>query len=244
MTKGTRFTDKFIMNLKPAEKEYWIREGHGFAIRILPSGEKVWYYIFTFEGRKRFMRLKEGGYPDVSLADAREAFDIAKVKVKNGIDPLAEKQHEKEERRKTPTVADLVKDYIEKHAKKFKRSWQEDERILNKEVIPIWGNRKATDVTKRDVVLVLEKIIERDAPGMSNNTFQVVRKMFNFAVERDILPYSPATGVKALAPKVARERALSADEIKTFWARLDKVAISDEIKHCVAARWTTPRVRP
>jgi hypothetical protein len=44
------------------------------------------------------------------------------------------------------------------HAKKFKRSWQEDERILNKEVIPLWGKRKAQDIKKRDVILLLEAI--------------------------------------------------------------------------------------
>ncbi|NVN97095.1 DUF4102 domain-containing protein, partial [Candidatus Nomurabacteria bacterium] len=57
MTKGSRFTDKFISNLKPDSKEYWVREGMGFSIRVYPSGEKAWYYIFTFDGRKKFMRL-------------------------------------------------------------------------------------------------------------------------------------------------------------------------------------------
>lgn len=233
MVNGNRFTDKYIMNLKPEEKEYWRREGQGFALRVLPSGEKTWYYIYTFEGRKRFMRLKDGGYPEVSLSDAREAFDIAKVKVKNGTDPLAEKQQAKEARRNAHTVAELVKEYIEKHAKKFKRSWQEDERILNKEVVPAWGNRKASDIVKRDIVLLLEKIIERGSPGMSNNTFQVVRKMLNFAVERDILPYSPAMGIKALAPKNTRERTLSVDEIKAAWGALDDTAISYDIQQAL-----------
>jgi integrase len=65
---------------------------------------------------------------------------------------------------------------------------------------------------------------------MSNNTFRVIRKMFNFAVERGILSQSPAIGVKELAPKVARERALSVDEIKTLWGTMDNAYISDEIR--------------
>ena len=44
-----------------------------------------------------------------------------------------------------------------------KRSWQEDERVLNKEVIPLWGKIKAADIKKRDVVLLLEGIVDR--PG-------------------------------------------------------------------------------
>jgi integrase len=226
MVKGTRFTDKFIMNLKPAEKEYWTREGQGFSIRVLPSGEKVWYFIYTFEGRKRFMKLKDGGYPDVSLADAREAFDVAKVKVKNGIDPLAEKQHEKEERRKAPMVADLVNEYVERHAKRFKRSWAKDEQILNREVVSTWGQHKAADITKRDVNQLLEKIVDRGAPIMANNTFAVIRKMYNWAIEQDILQYTPCIGVKPPAPKVSRERVLSETEIKTLWTNLDRTDLN------------------
>lgn len=239
MTKTPRFTDKFILSLKKAEKEYWTREGQGFAIRILPSGEKVWYYIYTFDGRKRFMRLKKGGYPDVTLADAREAFDIAKVKVKNGIDPLEEDQTAKEARRKAPTVADLVSDYIERHAKRFKRSWEKDQRILNFDVVPTWGKRKAADIVKRDVVALLERIVDRGSPGMANNTFQIIRKMFNWAVEVDILTHTPCLGVKLPTPKLSRDRVFSESEIKTFWNNLDGCAISTEIKAALRLVLTT-----
>lgn len=66
------FTDLEIRNLKPKNKEYWVREGQGFAIRVLPSGVKTWYYIYTnADGKKRQMRLGDGNYPDVSLGKAR-----------------------------------------------------------------------------------------------------------------------------------------------------------------------------
>lgn len=233
MAKGTRFTDKYIMSLKPADKEYWIREGMGFAIRVLPSGERVWYYIYTFDSRKRFMRLKDGGYPDVSLADAREAFDIAKVKVKNGIDPLAEKQEAKEERRSALTVAELIVEYINKHAKPTKRSWVEDERILNKDALVEWGKRKAVDIKKRDVVLLLERIVERGSPGSANNNFKIIRKMFRFAVQRDIIEHSPCDGVVMPAPLNRGNRVLSENEIKMLWSNIDSCPISYDIKRVI-----------
>jgi integrase len=230
MPTFSRFTDKFVASLRPTEKEYWVREGHGFAIRVLPSGEKVWYYIYTFDHRKRYMRLFPGGYPGVALADARKAFDAAKVKVQNGLDPLEEDRTAREERRKAPLVGDLVQEYIEKHAKRFKRSWAKDQAILNRDVIPAWGDRKAVDIVKRDVILLLEQIIERGAPGMANNCFQIVRKMFNFAVERDILPFSPCTGAKLPAPKKSRDRVLSEEEIRNLWGNLDQAGIADATK--------------
>ena len=231
MAKLTRFTDKFISNLKPDAKEHWTREGQGFAIRVLPSGEKVWYYIYTFERRKRYMRL--GGYPEVSLATAREAFDVAKVKVKNGIDPMDEKARAEQERSIAPTIEDLASEYIERHAKKFKKSWEADERLLKKEILPVWGKRKAADITKRDVTLLLENIVDRGTPAMSNQVLKITRKMFNFAIERDILQQTPFIGVKALAPNTRRERTLTEAEIRAFWDNIEEAIVSDEVKRAL-----------
>jgi integrase len=231
--KGTRFTDKFILNLKPKTKEYWKREGMGFSIRILPSGEKIWYYIYTFEGRKRFMRLGEGNYPDVSLSSAREFFDIAKVKVKNGIDPLDEKQTAETERIRTPTIAKFIEEYIERYAKKHKRSWRDDERALKTEIEPRWGRKKITDIRRRDLVVILDKIIERGSPIMANRLLAYTRKMFSFAVERDVIEINPFLGMKAPSPKVERERNLSENEIKILWGNLETARISDNVKRAL-----------
>lgn len=219
MATGARFTDRYIASLKPEEKEYWLREGMGFSLRVLPSGEKLWYYIYTFQGRKRFMRLGKGNYPEVSLADARGQFDIAKVKVKNGIDPLSEEQQTEQEHRLASTIALLAKEYIEKWAKPRKRSWEGDQRTLNVEIIPKWGKRKAKDIKRRDVVLLLEEIAER-APIMANRTRALLSKMFNFAIEREIVENNPCIGTKTSVKEEPVERSLSEEETREVWAAL------------------------
>lgn len=233
MTKGSRFTDKFISNLKPDVKEFWVREGMGFSIRVYPSGEKAWYYIFTFDGRKKFMRLGAGGYPDVSLANARELFDIAKVKVKNGIDPLLENVTAKAERKRTPFVADFVTDFIEKYAKEHNRGWKEIERSLKSEIVPRWGKRKMTDIKRRDLVLVLDEIKERGAPVMANRVMAYTRKMFSWAIERAVLEVHPFLMMKRPNKEESRERVLNETEIKLFWNNLGDCKMSDPIKRAL-----------
>ncbi len=120
-----------------------------------------------------------------------------------------------------------------KACKKFKRSWPKDGRILNREVVPVWGERKVEDIKKRDVTLLLQKIVDRGSPSMSNSTFRVIRKMFNFSVERDISEYSPCMGVKELAPNPTRERALNESEINTLWQTLGNAAMSPGTKLAV-----------
>ncbi len=221
-----QFTEKQIQALKPKEQRYDIREksGSGFAVRVFTSGEKSWIFFYNFEGRKRRMTL--GSYPALSLSEARSLHRNALTILAHGNDPGLSKQKEKLETRLSATIEALIHEYIEKWAKPRKRSWQEDERILLKDVQPAFRNRKARDITKRDILLLLDKIKERNAPIAANRTLACVRRLFNFAVERDIITSSPCSSIKAPAKENRRERCLSLDEIRCVWDGLPKARMS------------------
>jgi len=217
-----QFTEKFIQSLKPKAKRYDLREksGNGFGIRISTSGEKSWIFFYTFEGRKRRMTL--GTYPSISLSEARSLYRDALKALALGKDPASIKKNKKNEARLSATIDDLIDEYIEKWAKPNKRSWKEDKRILYYDIKTAWGKRKANEITKRDIILMLEKIMERGAPIAANRTLACVRRMFNFAVERDIIQTSPCTAVKAISKENCRDRCLTTEEIKNFWHGLDR----------------------
>lgn len=238
-----KFTDLFLKSLKPNDKEYTARERGGFGIRVMPSGRKVFFYLYRVDGQRRFLNL--GEYPEVELKEARKKYEAAAAQVKllkdglpGGADPVqvkTDKKFERETHRKAPTVADLCSDYIERHAKRKKRSWRKDEQVLNRDVIPVWGQRKAKDITKGDVIRLTEAIIDRGAPIMANYVFQVSRKMFNWAVEQDILNTTPFLGTKLPSATNSRERVLSEAEIKILWANLDRkdLNMSAGVRRCL-----------
>lgn len=247
--KADALSDLKLKKLKQPTSKKWVRDGNGLALCLTPAVKgdwRHWYFVYTSPETSKRRYYPIGSYPDTSLADARTEATQLLADVKKGIDPLAQERRESEKRREDDeqkllaieaaarvlSVGELCTEYIDKYAKKFKRSWQEDERILNREVIPLWGKRKAQDIKKRDIILLLEDIVERGSPGMANNTFKIIRKMLNYAVEKDILPFSAATGVKLPAPLNARERVLSQDEVKLLWDSLDTASISPDIR-CV-----------
>jgi integrase len=232
-SKSTMFTDTMIRKLKPEEKKYLRSEGNGFSIRVMPSGVKTWLYVFAFGEKRREMNL--GSYPEVTLEKARDKFEEARKKVRNGIDPMAEMEAEAEELRIAPSVAMLADEYIEKWAKPNKKSWKEDKRMLDVEVVPKWGKRKAKDVRRREVVLLLEGIAKR-GPVMANRTRALLSKLFNFALEREIVETNPVTGVKPLVKEKPSERNLSEDEIRKVWQALSTPGvwhISPENARCL-----------
>jgi len=216
------FTDSQIKSLKPTGKTLDIREAQGFGIRVQPSGVKTWFYIYRFDGKRRFLNL--GHYPALPLTKARSAHRKALDLVEQGIDPLAAKQEKKRERISAPTVQQLSEEYIEKHAKPNKKSWKADQRTLDADILPAIGKRKAKDITRREVVLLLEKIAER-APVLSNRVLALLRKMFNFAVQRGILNQTPCSNIARIHKEKPKDRSLSKEEVKTLWSDLDTLNI-------------------
>lgn len=219
------WTEKNITSkeMRPKEnqsKPRDIREksGNGFGMTIFPSGEKSFIYIYHFEGRKRRMTL--GKYPFCSLAEARRLHREALEMLEKGKDPAFEKHQSQKTQQNALTTAELIEEYIRLWAKPRKRSWQEDERCLNKDVKPAFGSIKAKDVTRRDIILMLDTIKNRGAPIAANRTLACVRRMFNFAVERDIIEVSPCAAIKAVAKENRRDRVLTLEEIKTIWEAL------------------------
>lgn len=232
-----KLTKTTVEKLPHAEKgkqiDYFDSELDGFGVRVSHTGKK--YFVRRLIGTKR-VRVMIGSHP-IKTAEKARGEAIAKLgAMESGVDPNKQKREQvrlEEKAKLDITVTKLVSEYIEKHAKLHKRSYKEDERLLNKEVVQVWGKRKAADINKRDVTLLLESIIDRGTPAMSNQVLKITRKMFNFAVERDILQHTPFTGVKALAPNNRRERTLTESEIKTLWGSIDNAAMSDEIKRAV-----------
>ena len=216
-----KFTDRQIKSLKPKKERYevWETNGKGFGIRVAPTGRKSFIFLYRFQGTSR--RITFGNYPEISLADAHAAHANSRQLLERGADPATVEQDAKEESRRSPSVRRLVEEYIEKYAKPRKRSWKEDERILNKDVVPRWGKRKAQDIARRDIILLLDEIVDRGALIQANRTLATIRKMYSFAMGRGILDSSPCVAIPAPSKENRRDRVLSEDEVRTFWEKLD-----------------------
>ncbi len=238
-----RMTDAGVRNLKAKAQRYeeWEDGRTGFGVRVSPRGRKTFQYMFWKDGTAR--RLALGVYGQITLAEARVKYAEAKKALTEGRDPASETVEQRKADRDAETVAALVELYLEKWARPRKRSAAEDERILRKEVIPTWGNRKARDIRRRDVIALLDGIVERGAPIGANRTLAVVRRMFSWAVERDVLDASPCVSVKAPAPENRRDRALSDDEIATFWHGLDGADMSETTRLALRLQLATAQRR-
>ena len=211
-------SDRFVKTLKATgcRTDYYDATAPGLVLRVAESGRKSWCVVYRVSRRKRRMTL--GTYPAVTLAAARKKAREARAQVQlDTTDPAADRINA----RRGETVSDVCTDYLERHAKRYKRSWKEDERIINAEVLPRWRHRLIKQLTRSEVRDMVEEIADR-APIMANRVLALVRKMLNFAAEREWLDANPATLLKKPGVERSRDRVLTEDEIRATWGALDE----------------------
>lgn len=225
----SRFTHRMIESLPIPEKgQSVLNEPGGLYLKIYPSGSRMFFYVYSLGGRQRWYRL--GRFPEISLSEARKMRDELAGKVARDIDVQEEKRKTKEADKKAPTVDELAHEYIERWAKVRKKTWKEDVRALQKDVLPRFGTRKAKDISRRDIRLLIEDIGER-APVMANRTLALLSKMFRFGLEREATPSNPCELIRPLYEEVSRDRFLSSDEIRVFLQVLDETSVmTDRLK--------------
>jgi integrase len=169
--------------------------------------------LYRYHGRLR--RLTLGRYSDLKLADARDEAVHARSRILKGGDPAGEKQDER------ATYGDTVGALYElyKRATEKKRSWPEQRRIFENEVLPAWRHRRVQDMTRRDIRTLVDRKADT-APIMANRILARVSRLFSFAVERDWIEANPALRIVKPGDEKSRDRVLSRDELRELWTAL------------------------
>lgn len=212
-----QLTARRLAALKAGPRQYDVLDGTvpGLMLRVNLDGSKRWTLRYRHGRRQRRMVL--GRFPGVGLSKAREKARRELAKVDDGQDPAASKR----ERREADTFADLAKLYIAQWAQPRKKSWKDDSRMLESEVLPHLGHRIAREITRRDVRELVEDTARLGHPIMANRVRALLSKVFAFGIGQDIVDVNPVSGVPRPGVERARDRVLSDDEIRRFWRALD-----------------------
>jgi integrase len=210
-----KFTAKTIEHLSaqgPKRLDAYDTVLQGFGLRVSPTGRKVWFVIVRPEGRAK--RVTIGGYPTLSLHDAREAAArLMRDGHPRGVTPDFPCGV-------SPTLGEIVPQFIQLYARPKNRRWRATERTLHKFeklfTVPI------TEIKRTDVVRALDGLIASGMQVGANRALAGLKKLMNWALDRGIVPVNPIAGLKPPAVEVARERVLADHELAKLLAVADE----------------------
>lgn len=227
VAKLPKFTKTEIDKLTPEGAPYFVSTGNrNLLIRVMPTGHRSYVFAYRFPrgrgGKKRSISRDCG---EVTVKQIGELAARWNGWLADGIDPrekIEKVASDARDRHNAPTVERIARQFVEQWAKPRNRSWRETERILNRHVIPAWGNRTIASIKRRDVNELIDEI-HKNAPVMAERVLMQVRKLFNWHATRDDEFASPIVrGMSRISwSKIARDRVLTDDELRVMWSALD-----------------------
>jgi integrase len=195
----------------------------GFGLRVAgptprnPPGRKSWVLFYRIAGKQR--RATLGSYPEMSLAEAR----AAAILIKAGKEPPGKLAAAPAAT--LDTVSRVVEEFMRRYMEQGQgrrrphspRYIQETHRNFKNHVLPRWGDRPIKSITKRDVIALLNGIVDAGKPIAANRVLAAISALFTWAAGEDIIDASPTAGVKKRAAEAPRERVLSDAELAAIW---------------------------
>ncbi len=250
-----KLTKRFVDGLAPKAKPYseYCSELKGFGVRVMPTGIKTWILDYRPHpgGRGTPKRRLTLGRANVITADqARELARANLEMVRLGKDPARDKS----EARAVPLFKDFAERYLTEHAaNKLKASTQVAyASLIRSRLIPAFGSERLNTIRRRDVKQLHKEISEKH-PTTANRAIEVLKSIFNFAHDLEIVPVTvnPTEGIEANREQ-ARERYLNDEEMARLLATLDLMVkdglpwiadpASKTAKH-LPKGWETQRVK-
>jgi integrase len=233
-------TVKQIENAKPKIKPYKLMDGDGLQLRIAVDGIKTWLVRYMFNGKERQYRLPEiygDGEERIGLKQAREEATQIRGLARKGIDIQIKLENERQaeinqkelEAKKSKTLADLFEVWVKTVERKD--DGKELRRSFAKDVFPVAGNIKLSEVSDEHIEKMLRDVVERGSNRISVTLFADLKQMFRWAAKKKTwktLFDDPTEEIefRKILPKdykgAERTRSLSEQEIKELAEKLPK----------------------
>jgi hypothetical protein len=203
MTKSRILTDTAIRALKPAPvgKRYAVADAivPGLKVRVTENGAKSFVLKRRYGDADHAAARSLGKFGEITLADARDKARAWLALLAQGEDPgrVERRRREVERERNDVTFGAVMEEFLTRHVK-GQRKARDVEREMRKDLLPRWKHKPLSEITRRDVTVMVDALKDRGAPATARNVFGHAKVFFNWAIERGIygIEVSPCDRIK------------------------------------------------
>ncbi|BER94148.1 tyrosine-type recombinase/integrase [Vibrio cholerae] len=197
-----------VKNAKAKEKEYYLVDGQGLKLRVLPSGSKQWLFNYYRPTNGKRANLNLGRFPDVSLVQARKASLNAKELIAQGIDPQDERKRQQQAHKEIHehTFVNVAKDWFAIKQHDVTPDYALDIwRSLELHIFPHISDKPVKAITAPEIIELLKPIEAKGSLETVKRLTQRLNEVMNFVTNCGLIQANPLTGIKAAFKKPKKE---------------------------------------
>ncbi|EEW1672916.1 tyrosine-type recombinase/integrase [Escherichia coli] len=224
-------TDTKLKNLKPQDKLYKVSDRDGLYVAVLTSGTVSFRYDYRINGRRETLVIGQYGRDGISLAEAREELIAAKKLLKAGQSPAAAKRDGIKKIRGAERFTVHTDSYM-KHVILADSTRAMKQAVIDRDILPVLGNKMMTEITTSMVRDLCDRIVERGGRATAVQAREIISSVYRHANDRGHGLFNPAADIKpsSIAIFKPRERTLIPEEIGLFFRTLDAIGAMGTMK--------------
>ena len=186
---------------KSKKRDYKISDEKGLYLLVKKSGAKYWRLKYRFEGKEKLLAL--GVFPIVSLKEARERRDEARIAIANGLDPSELKRTNKilKINAANNNFKITAHEWYEKQMPQWSSSHSKRVKTaIDKDLSSTLGNRPIDTITPTEILDCLRKIEARGSIETAHRVKQIAGQIFRYAVATGRAVRDPTSDLKGALP--------------------------------------------
>ncbi len=220
LNRAFRFTKKAIASVAATvgAKQVYYSDTQTKYLRLSvgKAGTKTFIFYKKIEGIPR--RLELGRFPDMTIEQARGMVGQLLSRIARGDNPFDEGIKAREEK----TVEDLFNEYIERHAKKKRKTWQVMQKDFARTVPMTLRKRKAMQISSTAARDFHSRLTKERGPYAGNRAVQLLRAVFNKAIKYGLFEGRNPFADVELTEEAERQRFLSEAEARKLFQVLQE----------------------
>jgi hypothetical protein len=174
-----QLTQQFVDNppivQHKTKTDYFDTRLTGFFVEVRATGKATYYQRYR-DKHRRNRQVRIGAADAMTLEEARDAARQVRSSITNGFDPREQARKLK----KVPLFSEFVENRYLPHVKVYKRSWEQDEQMIHRHIMPLWSQAKLTEITREDIEdFQASMIADGLKPGSVNRRVFRGRAMLN-----------------------------------------------------------------
>lgn len=195
---GKPLTNTEVSQAKPRDKEYNLSDGGCLALRVKSNGTKTWLFNYFHPHTNKRTNISFGTFPTVSLKQARESREEAKILLAQNINPKTHRESIalQQALEHSNTLEKVTADWFAVKKPSLTPAYAEDViRSLDNHVFPAMGKTPISMINAVDAIKVLKPLAAAGSLETVKRLCQRLNEIMTFSVNTGVIAHNPLAGI-------------------------------------------------
>ncbi|MCP5076692.1 MAG: integrase arm-type DNA-binding domain-containing protein [Psychromonas sp.] len=228
-----QLTNTEVSQAKPKTKKFNLADGRGLALRVKPSGSKLWVFNYPKPFTKKRTNMSFGVYPEVSLSEARSKRQHARELLYKNTDPQTHKLEFEQKSKEAieNTFGKLADKWLNLKQQQVKEiTAKKARKILNKHFLPAFRDIPLEELKPKTVIDAFQPLFDDGKNETVKQLCRYINEIMRLAVASGVIEFNYLADITKLfpSPNVQNMLTIKPEKLPDLMTALNEANVTEQ----------------